>query len=157
MVGACTIATIHRWIVKFTGMAHIYLRTLPVRTGERFCAGGVFGAAGSGSSCLFPVTYLVTRFCLAFEVAGRRDGQGAAALPEAARDRAGKVPVKLVSDGLPSYGQAHRAVFAAKTPLDKFSVHVGEAAIHNKKRNNNVQERFNGTFRAFQKPRRGIK
>ena len=48
-------------------------------------------------------------------------------------------------------------MFAAKTPLDKFSVHVGEAAIHNKKRNNNVQERFNGTFRSFQKPRRGIK
>ncbi len=36
-------------------------------------------------------------------------------------------------------------------------VHVGEAAIHNKKRNNDVQERFNWTFRAAQRPRRDIK
>ena len=149
--------TIHRWIVKFIGMTHAYLRTLPVRTGERFCADEVFGATSSGSSCLFSVTDQVTRFCLAFEMADRKDGQGATALLEAARDRAGKVPAEFVSDGLPSYGQAHRAVFAARTPLDKCSVHVGEAAIHNKKRNNNVQERFNGTFRAFQRPRRGIK
>ena len=135
----------------------LYLRILPVRTGERFCADEMFGAASSGSSSLFSVTDQTTRFCPAFEMADRKDGQGATALLEAARDRAGKVPAEFVSDGLPSYGQAHRAVFAAKTPLDKFSVHVGEAAIHNKKRNNNVQERFNGTFRAFQKPRRGIK
>ena len=117
----------------------------------------MFRAASSRSSCLFSVTDQATRFYPAFEMAGRKDGQGATALLEAARDRAGKVPAEFVSDGLPSYGQAHRAVFAARTPLDKCSVHVGDAAIHNKKRNNNVQERFNGTFRAFQKPRRGIK
>ena len=149
--------TIHRWIVKFIGMTHVYLRALSVRTGERFCTDEVFGAASSGSSCLFAVTGQVTRFCLAFEMADRKDGQGATTLLVAARDRAGKVPAEFVRDKLVSYGQAHRAVFAARTPLDKCSVHVGEAAIHNKKRNNNVQERFNGTFRAFQKPRRGIK
>ena len=148
--------TIYRWVTKFAWRTHAHLRTLPVRTGERFCADEVFGAAGSGS-CLFSVTDLATRFCLAFEMAGRKDGHNAAALLEAARDRAGKVPAEFVSDGLPSYGQAHQAVFAARTPLDKCSVHVGEAAIRNRKRNNNAQERFNGTFRAFQRPRRGIK
>ena len=136
--------------------AHARLLTLPVLTGERFCADEVFGAASSGS-CLFSVTDLLTRFCLAFEMADRKDGHNATALLEAARDMAGKVPAEFVSDGLASYGQAHRAVFAAQTPLDKYSVHVDEAAIHNKKRNNNVQERFNGTFRAAQRPRRGIK
>ena len=148
--------TIYKWIAQFIGRAHAHLRTLPVRVGERFCADEVFGAASS-PSCLFSVADLVTRFCLAFEMATRKDGHNTTALLEAARDRAGKVPAEFVSDGLPSYRQAHRAVFAAKTPLDKFSVHVGEAAIHNKKRNNNVQERFNGTFRAAQRPRRGIK
>ena len=149
-------ATIYRWIVKFIRWAHAYLRTLPVRTGERFGADEVFGAAGRGS-CLFSVTDLQTRFCLAHEMADRKDGHNATALLESARDRAGKVPSEFVSDGLPSYQQAHQIVFAARTPLDKCSVHVGEAAIRNKKRNNNVQERFNGTFRAFQRPRRGIK
>ena len=103
------------------------------------------------------MTDLVTSFCLAFEMAGRKDGRNATALLEAARDRAGKVPTEFVSGGLASYRQAHRAVFAAQTPLDKCSVHVGEAAIHNKKRNNHLRERFNGTFRAAQRTRRGIK
>ena len=47
-------------------------------------------------------------------------------------------------------------MFAAKTPLDKHSVHISNASLKNKKRNNNFQERYNGTFRAFQMPRRGI-
>ncbi len=144
--------TIYKWIAQFIGRAHAHLRTLPVRVGERFCADEVFGAASSGSSCLFSVTDLVTCFRPAFEMADRKDGQGATALLEAARDRAGKAPAEFVSDGLASYGQVHRAVFAAKTPLDKCSVHVSEAAIHNKKRNNRIQERFNGTFRAAQRP-----
>ena len=67
-------------------MAHAHLRTLPVRTGERFCADEVFGAASS-RSCLFSVTDPVTRFCLAFEMATRKDGHNATALLEAARDR----------------------------------------------------------------------
>ncbi len=149
-------ATIHKRIAQFIWRVHVYLRTLPIRTGERFCADEVFGAA-CNPSCLFSVTDRVTRFCLAFEMADRKDGQGATALLEAARDRAGKVPSEFVSDGLASYRQAHGAVFEAKTPLDKCSVHVSEAAIHNKKRNNHLQERFNGTFRAAQRPRRGIK
>ena len=70
---------------------HAYLRTLPVRTGERFCADEVFGAAGR-SSCLFSVTGLQTRFCLAHKMADRKDGHNAIALLEMAKDRTGKVP-----------------------------------------------------------------
>ena len=149
-------ATIYKWIAQFIRRAHAHLRTLPVRVGERFCADEVFGTASS-RSCLFSVTDPATRFRPAFEMATRKDGHNTTALLEAAQDRAGKVPAEFVSDGLASYGQVHRAVFAAQAPLDKCSVHVSEAAIHNKKRSNNVQERFNGTFRAFQRPRRGIK
>ena len=149
-------ATIYKWIAQFIRRAHAHLRTLPVLTGERFCADVVFGTASS-HSCLFSVTDPVTRFRPAFEMATRKDGHNTTALLEAAQDWAGKVPAESVSDGLASYGQAHRAVFAAQTPLDKCSVHVGEAAIRNKKRNNNVQERFNGTFGASQGPRHGIK
>ncbi len=116
-------AAIREWIIKFIGRAHAHLRTLPVRTGERFCADGVFGAACS-RSCLFSVTDLMTRFCLAFEMAGRKDGHNATALLEAARDRTGRAPSEFVSDGLASYGQARRAVFEARTPLDKCSVYT---------------------------------
>ena len=36
-------ATIYKWIIKFIKRAHAHLRTLPVRTGEWFCADEVFG------------------------------------------------------------------------------------------------------------------
>ena len=60
--------------------AHARLRTLPVRIGKRFCSDEVSGAASNGNSCLFSVTDPVTRFCLAFEMVDRKDGQGATAL-----------------------------------------------------------------------------
>lgn len=150
-------ATVYRWVAKFPLRAHTYIRTLPVRAGERFCADEVFLKVGSAARYLFSVTDLASRFCLSHEVTGRKDGHNTAALLGEARSRAGKVPSEFVSDGLPSYRKAHELVFAARTPLDKCSVHVGDAAIRDRKRNNNVQERFNGTFQAFLRPRRGLK
>ena len=58
---------------------------------------------------------------------------------------------------LPSYGVAHKDVYAANNPLDKTSTHVADACINNKKHNNNIQERFNGTIRSLLRPRHGIK
>ena len=105
---------------------------------------------------LFSANDTLTRFCLAFEMADRKDGFNATNLLKEAKRRSGKVPAEFTSDALPSYSEAHQAVFAAKTPRDKRSVHISDACINDKKRNNNFQERFNGTFRAFQRPRRGI-
>ena len=106
--------------------------------------------------CLFTVHDVKTRFCLSHDVGKHKNGYNATKLLKAAEKRAGKVPSDLVSDGLPSYSEGHNKVFAAKTTLDKYSVHLSDASINNKKHNNNFQERANGTFRTFQRPRRGI-
>ena len=106
--------------------------------------------------CLFTVHDVKTRFCLSHDIGKHKNGYNATKLLKAAKKRAGKVPSELVSDGLSSYNEAHNKVFAAKNPLDKYSVHLSDASINNKKHNNNLQERANGTFRTFQRPRRGI-
>ena len=175
-------SSIYRWISKFSIMAHEYLRDIPIRTGERASGDEVYMSAkdrdedkkrdakgspraadarpaeepGDNKMCLFSTTDIQTRFCLAFEMADHKDGFNATNLLKETKRRAGKVHAEFVSDALPSYSEAHQAVFAAKTPLDRHSVHISNASLKNKKRNNNFQERYNGTFRAFQRPRRGI-
>ena len=72
---------------------------------------------------LFSTTDIETRFCLAFEVADHKDGFNATNLLKETMERAGKVPAVFITDGLPSYSEAHQAVFAAKNPLDKHSVY----------------------------------
>ena len=180
-------SNIYRWQKKFIIPMDKYLRTLPIKIGERFTADEIIlhdydadkestnntkqkgnakksktSSANAESNkpdnklCLFTVHDIKTRFCLAHDIGKHKNGYNATKLLESAKKRAGKVPSEFVSDGLPSYNEAHNKVFAAKTPLDKYSVHQSDASINNKKHNNNFQERANGTFRTFQRPRRGI-
>ena len=87
---------------------------------------------------LFSTTEISTRFCLAFEMADRKDGFNATNLLKETLGRTGKVPAVFTTDCLPSYSEAHQAVFAAKNPLDKHSVHVGDSCLHNKKKHNKL-------------------
>ena len=105
---------------------------------------------------LFSTTDILTRFCPAFEMADHKDGFNATNLLKETLRRTGKVPAVFTTDCLPSYIEAHQAVFAAKNPLDKHSVHVSDSCLNNKKKHNNFQERFNGTYRKFQHPRQNI-
>ena len=105
---------------------------------------------------LFSTTDILTRFCPAFEMADHKDGFNATNLLKETLRRTGKVPAVFTTDCLPSYIEAHQAVFAAKNPLDKHSVHISDSCLNNKKKHNNFQERFNGTYRKFQHPRQNI-
>ena len=96
-----------------------------------------------------------TRFCLSHDMGDRKDGYNAERLLAAAKARAGKTPRVFVSDSLPSYGCAFDKVFAASHPRQKCR-HISEARPRGKK-NNNIEERPNGTFREREKILRGIK
>ena len=113
---------------------------------------------------LYSVVYLFnvidgdSRFCLSYEMADRKDGHNAERLLIGASERAGKIPKEFVSDGLPSYGDAAERVFvvATRDPLRLKCRHVNEIRLDSKK-NNNVEERFNGTIREREKVLRGVK
>ena len=74
-----------------------------------------------------------------------------------AKELAGKVPSRLVSDGAANFAHAHRKQFASKNPGDKESVH--ERHIHmDGDMNNNQMESFNGnTVRQREKVTRSLK
>ena len=154
-VHVCT-STIYRWVTKFVTMMYVYLMSLLINTGNRFCADEEYVSIKGKENYLFAATDYETRFLLAWEVADRKDGHNAENLLKAAAVRAGKKPTELVTDALPSYAQAFASVYAAPNSLHQHCTHISNAGI-SKKNNNNVQERFNGTLRAMQRPRRGIK
>ena len=81
---------------------------------------------------LFSTTDIRTQFYITFEMADHKDGFNATNLLKETKKQAGKIPAVFISDGLPSYSAAHQAVFAAKNPLDKHSVHISDACLNNR-------------------------
>ena len=61
-----------------------------------------------------------------------------------------RLPCPHIAQAFESVGMLHQ------TRLHQRCIHISNAGI-SKKNNNNVQERFNGTLRSIQRPRRGIK
>lgn len=78
-------------------------------------------------------TDIQTRFCLAFEMADHKDDFSATNLLKETMEHAGKMPAVFISDGLPSYNEAHQEVFVAKNPLDKHSVYINDSCLNKKK------------------------
>ena len=150
--------TTYRWNKKYAGMAGPYLDSLPIRTGDRWHGDEVFVAIKNQLMYLFNVIDGDSRFCLSYEMANRKDGHNAEQLLIGASERASKIPKEFVSDGLPSYGDAAERVFvvAIRDPLRLKCRHVNEIRLDSKK-NNNVEERFNGTIREREKVLRGVK
>ena len=150
--------TTYRWNKKYASMADPYLDSLPIRTGDRWHGDEIFVAIKNQLMYLFNVIDGDSRFCLSHEMADRKNGHNAEQLLIGASERAGKIPKEFVSDGLQSYGDAaeRASVVATRDPLRLKCRHVNEIRLDSKK-NNNVEERFNGTIREREKVLRGVK
>ena len=147
--------TIYRWNKKYAALTGPYLDSLPVCVGSRWNADELYARVKRLKMYLFSVMDGSTRFCLSHDMGDRKDGYNAERLLAVAKARAGKTPRVFVSDSLPSYGYAFDKVFAASHPRQKCR-HISEARLRGKK-NNNIEERLNGTFREREKILRGIK
>ena len=149
--------TVRRRVEKFPASISKFVKNIPLITSERYSADELYIFIKGILKYLFTLNDADTRVCLSHEMAECKDGHNAAELLIEAAKRADKTPAEFLTDKLLSYGVAHKDVYTANNPLDKTSTHVADVYINNKKRNNNIQERFNGTIRAFLRPRRGIK
>ena len=147
--------TIYRWNKKYAALTDPYLDSLPVRIGSRWNADELYARVKKLKMYLFSVMDGSARFCLSYDTGDRKDGYNAERLLAVAKARAGKTPRVFVSDSLPPYGCAFDKVFAANHPHQKCR-HISEARLRGKK-NNNTEERLNGTFLEREKILRGIK
>ena len=95
-----------------------------------------------------------TRFCIAQEVADRKEGHDASRFFRESAKAGGKVPSILITDGLNSYGSAFHDVYEFTT--GKHPVHVREITLEGPIHNNKM-ERMNGEVRDREKVMRGLK
>jgi transposase-like protein len=96
-----------------------------------------------------------TRFWIAQEVANTKDTHDAGHLFQMARDRAGKKPEILVTDGLRSYHDAWLAEYRTNKQADS-TVHIRNITLAGN-HNNNKMERLNEEIRDREKVTRNLK
>ena len=146
--------TIHNWIKKYIGIMKEHLDQITPQVSDTWRADEVYTKVQGNMKYLFALCDDETRFWIAKEVSDRKEGHDASGLFKQAKEKSGKIPKVMITDGLHSYSEAHKKEFwTNKNPR---SVHIRH--IHLKGDiNNNQQERFNGSFRDREKVMRGIK
>jgi transposase-like protein len=96
-----------------------------------------------------------TRFWIAQEVADTKDTHDARHLFQMAKERTGKKPGVLMTDGLRSYRDAWLKEFRTNKQVDS-TVHIRQITLTGK-HNNNKMERLNGEIRDRERVMRSLK
>lgn len=146
--------TVYKWIKKYTKLMESYLDKIVPQVGDTWRADEIYTKVKGNMKYLFALIDDETRFLIAKEIADRKEGHDASGLFRQAKEKTGKRPKVMITDGLQSYNEAHKKEFwTQKNPR---TVHIRH--IHLKgDYNNNKMERFNGEFRDREKVTRGLK
>ena len=148
--------TVWVWIRKYVGLMEKYLDTITPRVGETWRADELYVKFRGEMKYVFAMMDDETRFWIAQEVAETKAKHDARGLFYASMTRADKVPTTLITDGLVSYHQAWKKVYAWKTTPTKVPEHVREITLKGTVHNNKM-ERMNGEIRDREKVMRGLK
>ena len=149
--------TVQRWAAEYAGLMDRYLNMITPQVGEQWRTGEIFLMIMGNRRYLFAMLDSDTRYWLAKMVAEHKGNDDVAPLFRKAKEVAGKVPERLISDGAANFGHAHRKQYAPKNFLHKDSEHVRHIHMAGDM-NNNQMESFNGnTVRLREEATRGLK
>ena len=146
-------SAIVRWIGRYGPVAAAYMDKQKPETGSDYRADELYVKVAGDLMYLFSSMDNDTRYWLASDLADRKEGHDATKLFKDTLEQTGKIPAKMITDGLNSYRVAAEEVM----PLTE---HVREIHITGPKKgkdNNNRMERLNGTIRDREKTYRGLK
>ena len=145
-----SVSTIHRWVLKLTGLLRRASRKLEVEVGDRWLADETIVKVNGEEKYLWNILDYKTRFhIVSLIMEGRGAKEALKVLVEAVK-RSGKIPNELVTDGLKSYNAALRM-------LDLPLKHISNVSIADKANNNNRIERLHGTLKSWVRSKRGLK
>lgn len=147
-------STVYKWIKKYTKIMESYLDTITPQVGDTWRADEVFTKVKGDMKYLFALMDDETRFLIAKEIADKKEGHDASGLFRQAKEKTGKRPKVMITDGLPSYHEAYMKEFW--TNDKNRTVHIRHIRLQGDK-NNNKMERLNGEFRDREKIVRGLK
>ena len=149
--------TVQNWAREYAGLMDRFMDDITPRVGEQWRTDEIFLTIRGNHRYLFAMLDSETRYWLARTVAEHKGNDDVAPLFMKAKEVAGKVPERLISDGAANFGHAHRKQYAAKNFLHKDSEHVRHIHMAGDM-NNNPMESFNGnTVRLREEATRGLK
>ena len=145
-------SAIFRWVERYGPVAAAYMDRQKPETGSDYRADELYVKVAGDLMYLFSSMDNDTRYWLASDLADRKEGHDATKLFQDTLEQTGKIPARMITDGLNSYRVAAEEVL----PLTE---HVREIHITGPKKgkdNNNRMERLNGTIRDREKTFRGL-
>jgi len=147
--------TVWNWIKKYTGLMEKYLDKITPQVSGTWRADELYVKIKGDMKYVFAMMDDETRFWIAQEVANTKDTHDASHLFQMARERAGKKPEILVTDGLRSYHDAWLKEFRTNKLTDS-TVHIHNITLAGN-HNNNKMERLNEEIRDREKVTRNLK
>ena len=145
------------WAREYSDLMDRFMDKITPRVGGQWRTDEIFLMIMGNRRYLFAMLDSDTRYWLAKMVAERKGNDDVAPLFKKAKEVAGKVLERLISDGAANFGHAHRKQYAPKNFLHKDSEHVRHIHMAGDM-NNNQMESFNGnTVRLREEATRGLK
>ncbi|TSA43536.1 DDE domain-containing protein [archaeon] len=147
--------TVYNWIQKYTGLMEKYLDKITPQVSDTWRADELYVKIRGDMKYVFAMMDDETRFWIAQEVANTKEAHDARHLFQMAKERTGKNPHILVTDGLRSYHEAWMKEFRTQKLADT-TVHICNITLEGT-HNNNKMERLNGEIRDREKVMRSLK
>ncbi|MDP2949852.1 MAG: IS6 family transposase [Chloroflexota bacterium] len=142
-------SSVYGWIVHYTRVAIQAGKDIQPKVGNRWSADEAVLKVGGTKLWFWDVLDYKTRYLLASHLTVSRYTRDAQTVMQRARDRAGKSPRTIITDGLKAYIDGIERVFGADSKHLRGGIRLEV--------NNNMVERFHGTLRQREKVMRGLK
>ncbi len=147
--------TVLNWIRKYVGLMERYVEQITPEVGEAWRADELYFKVKGDMKYLFAMMDEDTRFWIAQQVADTKYTADVRPLFAEAKEKAGKIPLTLTTDGGSHFIPAFRKEFQTAS---RYSQHVRDIRLDAKEGvHNNMMERMNGEIRDREKVMRGIK
>ncbi len=143
-------SAVYGWVKLLTDKAMQEVKKHPLNVGDRWVADETVVTLSGKKYWALDIIDSDTRYLLGFRLSSNRSIKDIKAMLETAKEKAGKSPQEIVTDGWSAYPDSIEQVFGADT------THVRGAPFKSGDENSNLIERWHGTLKDRLKPMRGM-
>jgi len=147
--------TVYLWIRKYIVLMERYLDKITPQVGQTWRADEIFVKFSGKMNYVFAMMDDETRFWIAQQVTEKKGTGDIRPLFQKAKERAGKKPYLLITDGAPNFMEANRKEYWSRYH-DSTTNHIRDIRFDGSVHNNKM-ERMNGEVRDREKVMRGLK
>lgn len=146
---------VYDWVKKYTALMEEYLEQIKPQVGDTWRTDELYVKVKGNMKYLFAMMDDETRFRIAQQVADHKGTSDVRPMFREARERAGKKPKTLISDGAHNFAEANTKEWWTMKKETR-TEHIREIKLSGKVHNNKM-ERQNGEVRDREKVMRGLK